>query len=203
MTGTTPTDNFAKSSLSSAIWWTILLRGVLAIVFGLVALIAPSVALIGIAVVFGAYLLVDGISSAVLALRLRRIDKRWPWLLVQGIVSVLAGIAIFVFPATAGVLGGLVVLWTIIVYSIMHGAAGLVSAAGAGDGQGKTLGIVSGIATLVFGIVFAIVVLLAPDATLLGLAWTIGIYAIVFGVMLIITAVQLRRGLSVIVERTP
>ena len=194
MTGGYPAPTFADSSLRSHIWWTVLLRGVLTVVFGIVALVAPAAALTGIAVVFGAWVLVDGVSTVALAIRLRRVDKRWPWLLLQGIVSVLAGAATLVFPTVAGILGGLVVLWTIIVYAIMHGAAGLVSAAGAGDGPAKRAGIGSGVLTLVFGVVFAIVVLLAPDATLLGLAWTVGAWAIVFGAMLVVTAVQLRRG---------
>jgi uncharacterized membrane protein HdeD (DUF308 family) len=180
------------ASLARGIWWWVLIRGILAVVFGVIALIAPGAALTAVAIVFGAYALVDGIMAASQAVRVRNSFKPWGWLLVQGILSALAGLAALVLPALVGTLGGLVVLWTIAIWNLMHGFAGIRSAAGASDGRAKTWGIVAGVLTLVFGIVLGVLILLTPGATLLGLIWAVGIYAVIFGVTLVVTAIQVR-----------
>ena len=178
--------------LARGIWWWVLIRGILAVAFGVIALLAPGAALTAIAIVFGAYALVDGIMAAIQAVRVRNSLKAWGWLLVQGILSALAGLAALVLPGLVGAFGGLVVLWTIVIWNLTHGFAGIRSAAGAREGRAKTWGIVGGVLTLVFGIVLGVLILLTPGATLLGLIWTVGIYAVVFGVTLVVTAIQVR-----------
>jgi uncharacterized membrane protein HdeD (DUF308 family) len=182
-------------SLARGIWWLVVVRGILAIIFGIIALIAPDAALTGIAIVFGAYALVDGIMAIVHAVRTRKAAARWGWLLVQGVISLAAGLTALIFPGIAALFGGLFVIWTIVFYSVMHGAAGIASAAGAETGRARTWGVAGGVLTLVFGVLLAILTFVTPGATILGLIWTVGIYAILFGVMLIIVGIQLRRGL--------
>jgi uncharacterized membrane protein HdeD (DUF308 family) len=67
-----------------------------------------------------------------------------------------------------------------------------MSSAGATADSGRTLGIVSGILTILIGIVLAVVLFVLPDAGLLGLIWIVGIYAIVFGVVLVVLSSRLR-----------
>lgn len=186
----TETDLLAP--LARGIWWWVLIRGILAIVFGVIALLAPGAALTAIALVFGAYALVDGIMTAIQAVQVRASFKPWGWLLAQGILSALAGLAALILPGIAGAFGGLVVLWTIVIWNIMHGAAGIRSAAGASAGRAKTWGIVGGVISVVFGLLLAGLVLFTPGATLLGLIWAVGIYAVLFGASLVITAIQVR-----------
>ncbi len=186
----TLTDPLA--ALARGIWLWVLVRGILAVAFGVIALIAPGVALTAVAIVFGAYALVDGIMAVSQAVRVRNSFKAWGWLLVQGILSALAGLVALVLPGLVGTFGGLVVLWTIVIWNLMHGFAGIRSAAGASDGRAKTWGIIAGVLTLVFGIVLGVLVLLTPGATLLGLIWAVGIYAVIFGVTLVVTAIQVR-----------
>lgn len=178
--------------LAKGIWWWVLVRGILAVAFGVVAIIAPAAALGAIAIVFGAYALVDGIMTAAHAVRVRNSFTAWGWLLVQGILSALAGLAALILPGLVGAVGGLVVLWTIVIWNVMHGFAGIRSAAGASAGRAKTWGVVGGVLSIVFGIVLAVLVLLTPGATLLGLVWAVGIYAVAFGATLVITAIQVR-----------
>ncbi|CAN5311254.1 HdeD family acid-resistance protein [soil metagenome] len=180
------------ATLIKGIWWWVLVRGILAIVFGVIALIAPATALTAIAIVFGAYALVDGVMAAIQAVRMRASFAHWGWLLAQGIISALAGLAALVLPGLAGAFGGLVVLWTIVIWNVMHGFAGIRSASGASAGRAKTWGVVGGVVSILFGIVLAVLVLLTPGATLLGLVWAVGIYAVVFGVTLVVTAIQVR-----------
>lgn len=190
----TATDPLVPSfaDLAKGIWWWVLIRGILAVVFGVIALLAPATALTAIAIVFGAYALVDGVMTAIQAVRVRKAFKPWGWLLVQGILSALAGLAALILPGLVGALGGLFVLWTIVIWNLVHGFAGIRSAAGASEGRAKTWGILAGILSIVFGIVLGVLVLLTPGATLLGLVWAVGIYAVLFGATLVVTAIQVR-----------
>jgi uncharacterized membrane protein HdeD (DUF308 family) len=173
-------------------WWLVLIRAILAIAFGVIALIAPGAALTAVAIVFGAYALVDGITAVIHGIRARSSLPRWGWLVAEGVLTALAGLAALVLPGLAGTFGGLVVLWTIVIWSIVSGVMGLRSAAGAESGRGKTWGIIAGVLSLVFGVILAVAVLLTPGATLLGLIWTVGIYAIFFGIALVVTAIYVR-----------
>ena len=185
------------ASLAKGVWWLLLLRGILAVLFGIVALLAPAAALTAVAIVYGAYALVDGIAAIVHSLQLRSTTPRWGWLLASGVLTALAGLAALILPAFAGFFGGLFVLWTIVFWTIMTGIMGIRSAAGAPAGRARTFGIASGVVSLVFGVILAISLFLSPDATVLGLIWTVGIFAIVFGVMLVVAAVSARSARSV------
>lgn len=184
-----------------ALWWVVLLRGVLAVVFGILALVAPAAALTGIAIAYGVYALLDGISVTTYAIEARSREDAWGWLLVQGVISVLAGLTVLVFPVFAGTVGGLIVLWTIVFYALMHGIAGVRSVWGHTAG-GRLLRILGESLTIVLGVLLAILVFVVPDATLLSLVWVVGIYAIVFGVLLVATALQVRTTVHTGVQRT-
>jgi uncharacterized membrane protein HdeD (DUF308 family) len=97
-----------------------------------------------------------------------------------------------VVPGLVGAFGGLVVLWTLVIWSVVSGVMGLRSAAGADSGRARTWGIVAGILSLVFGVVLAIAIILSPGATLISLVWTIGVWAIIYGITLVITAIFVR-----------
>ena len=179
------------TDFAKGVWWWVLLRGILAVIFGVLALIAPVSALNAVAIVFGAYAIVDGIVAIGHALNVRKTDSRWGWLIAQGIIAVIAGVLAIIFSGLAVLIGGLFVLWTIVFWNIMTGVAGVRSAAGA-HGNGKTWGIVAGLLSVAFGILLGILIWVTPGATLLGLIWVVGIYAIVFGIMLVVAAIQVR-----------
>jgi uncharacterized membrane protein HdeD (DUF308 family) len=73
----------------------------------------------------------------------------------------------------------------------MTGIAGIRSAAGV-EGRAKTFAIVAGAVSILFGVIVAVALLLVPGATVLSLIWVVGVYAVVFGVMLIISAIHAR-----------
>jgi uncharacterized membrane protein HdeD (DUF308 family) len=190
-TGTLETQ---LASLAKGVWWLLLLRGILAVVFGIIALLAPGAALAGLAIVYGAYAIVDGITAITHAVRIRKTNSRWAWLLVSGVLTTLAGLVALILPGIVGTFGGLVVLWTISIWSFITGIMGLRAAAGAHAGRARTWGIVSGILSIVFAVVLGVLVLLTPLTAVLTLVWTVGIFGIFFGVMLITTAIMVRSG---------
>jgi uncharacterized membrane protein HdeD (DUF308 family) len=188
------------TDLGKGVWWWVLIRGIIAVIFGIIALASPAVAFTAITLAFGIYAIVDGIFTFAHAIHARKTLRRWGWLLVQGVVSVIAGIAALVLPGLFGVLGGLVILWTIVIWNVMHGVIGIGSAAGAAAGSAKTWGIIAGVVSILFGILLGILTWVQPGSALLGLIWLIGIYAIIFGVMLVVTAIQVRRHGKKIVD---
>lgn len=180
--------------LGAGIWWWVLIRGIFAVIFGIIALASPAVAFTAITLTFGIYAIVDGVFTVGHAIRVRATFKHWGWLVVQGVLSVLAGAAALILPGIVGLFGGLVILWTIVIWNISHGFVGIRTAAGAASGSARTWGIIAGVLSVLFGILLGVLTLVTPGSALLGLIWLVGIYAIVFGVMLVVTAITVRVG---------
>jgi len=180
-------------ALARSIWWLVLIRGILAVVFGVLALALPTVALLALVFTFAAYAIVDGVANIAHSFRVRGQDARWGWLLAQGIVSVIAGIVAFIFPLTAGFVFGLWALVIIGIYAIMMGISGIPASASIAAGGSRVLGYVLAILSIVAGIVILIVAVVSPLAGILNLIWLVGVYAIIFGVLLIVLSIQARR----------
>nr|WP_206038142.1 DUF308 domain-containing protein [Rhodococcus sp. HNM0569] len=175
--------------MAGAAWWAGAVRGVLAILFGIVALAWPGITTWALVVVFGVYSVVDGVIAVVRAYEMRRTDPGWGWWAALGVVSILAGILALVWPTITA----LVLLYIIAFYAIVFGILGAVGAFRLrhlpGSGWGWFL-----VAALL-AILFGILLLLSPGSGILGIVWLVGWYAIVFGVLLIIGAFSYRERL--------
>jgi uncharacterized membrane protein HdeD (DUF308 family) len=166
-------------------WWAILIRGVAAIVFGILAFIWPGETLIILIALFGAYAFVDGIFSIVAAARAAEHHTHWVALLLEGILGIIIGVITFFHPALAAVaLLYLIAAWAIVTGVLEIFAATRLRRELAGD----LLLVLAGVASIVFGVLLAIF----PGAGLITVVWLLGIYAIVFGVLLLALAFRLR-----------
>ena len=161
------------------------LRGVIAILFGLAAFLRPGIALEALILLFGAYALVDGVFSIVGVFGgTRRGTPRW-LLFLEGVASILAGLIALIFPGlTAVALLYLVAAWAIV--------TGLAQAATAirlrQEITGEWALILGGILSVIFGLLLAVL----PAVGILSLVWLVGAYAVAFGILLLITAFQVR-----------
>ncbi len=178
--------------VTRAIWWLVLIRGICAVIFGILALMAPVITAVAVVYVFAAYALVEGVVEIVHAVRVRDRDRRWGWLLAMGIIGVLGAIVAFIFPGIAALVGGTFILALIAFYAVAMGIAGFPAAASMTDGGRKVLGYIVSVLSIVFGVILAIIVLVNPLAGVLNLIWVAGIWAIVIGVMLVIAAISAR-----------
>jgi uncharacterized membrane protein HdeD (DUF308 family) len=166
-------------------WWMLLVRGVLAILFGIIALVAPGIALLAFIYVFAAYALLDGIAAIVVSLQERRFLRIWWVLLLEGIAGIIFGILAFAWPGeTALVLLYLVAFWALVTGVIEISAAFIVPGT---TGQRWGVGL-AGLLSLIFGVIL----LVRPGAGLLAILWLVGIYAIAFGLSLIVYGFQVR-----------
>ena len=166
-------------------WWLMGLRGLLAVLFGVFAIVLPHLTLFVLVLLFGAYVLVDGVVAVTVALQERRNMQRWWVLLLGGLAGIVVGVLTFVWPAiTALVLLYLIAAWAIVIGVLEIGAAvsGWLPVV-----QEWTLAL-AGIISVLLGVLLAI----RPGVGLLSLVWVIGIYAIIYGVLLLIRAFQFR-----------
>ena len=168
--------------VSSRHWWAFALRGIAAILFGILAFAWPGITLAVLVLLWGAYALVDGVLAVISAFRTDN-DHRWG-LLLEGVVGIAAGIVTFALPG----LTALVLVYIIAAWALITGVLELVAAfrlrRAIRDEWWLVLG---GIASVVFGVVL----LAAPGAGALALIWLIAVYAIVFGVLMLALALRL------------
>ena len=167
-------------------WWALAIRGAIAIIFGLAALLRPDIALEALILLFGAYALVDGVFAIVGVFGgTRGGTPRW-LLLIEGIAGVLAGIIAFVLPGLTAV----VLLYLIAAWAVVTGIFEIASAIRLRQEiRGEWALIVGGALSVLFGVILAVI---GPVAGLLSLIWLIGIYAVAFGILMLITSFQVR-----------
>ncbi len=165
-------------------WWLFAVRGVIAIIFGIIALAWPKITLFALVALFGAYVIVDGFFSLVHAFRGEG-GVRWS-LLVWGLLSIAAGVVVLVWPGiTAVVLIYLIGFWAIFT-GFVEVMAAVVFRRELTNEWALALGGVLSVAVGVF-------MVLAPGSGALALVWLIGAYAIVFGIILVMAGLTLRR----------
>jgi len=165
----------------------IALRGAAAVIFGLVALIWPDVTLTALVLLFGAYALVDGaFALAAAVFGGRAAAGRRPWLVLEGVAGVAAGILTFLWPDITA----LALLWLIAAWALLTGALEISAAIVLRrELDREWLLALTGVLSIVFGILLAI----RPGEGAVAVVWLIGVYAIAFGVGLLALAVELRR----------
>ncbi|HEY0581473.1 MAG TPA: HdeD family acid-resistance protein [Chloroflexota bacterium] len=167
---------------SSRHWWAFALRGLAAVLFGILAFVWPGVTLAALVLLWGAYALVDGVLSLVAAVRTDN-DHRWG-LLLEGIVGIAAGLVAFFYPGITA----LVLLYLIAAWALITGVLELIAAVRLRRViQNEWWLVLSGIAS----ILFAIILLAAPGAGALAVVWLIASYAILFGVLMLGLAYRL------------
>jgi uncharacterized membrane protein HdeD (DUF308 family) len=185
-------DSAGLAAVGKAIWWMILLRGIFAILFGILAIAFPDATLVALALLFAVYAILDGVTTIAHALRMRSRSPRWGWLLAQGILSVLAGLVAVLFPVLTGVFGALIVVYLIAFWAIVTGVAGFRAAHAMTDAGRKTWAYVAAALSVLFGVALAVIAAVSPAGAVSALVLVIGIYAIIAGVLLVAFAISAR-----------
>ena len=166
-------------------WWAILVRGIAAIVFGVLAFVLPGVTLAVMVLLFGAYAILDGIFSLVAAARGRAVGQPWWALVIEGILGIAAGIVTFAWPG----LTALLLVYVIGAWAIITGVLEVVAAVRLRkEITGEFWLALGGIASIIFGLALYVF----PAAGALAVVLWTGAYAIVFGVFLVALSMRLR-----------
>jgi uncharacterized membrane protein HdeD (DUF308 family) len=165
-------------------WWVLALRGVLAILFALVAFFLPGVTATALVLVFGAYALVDGIFALIAGLRAARHHGRSAPLLIEGVLNLVIGVLVFLWPIAALV----TLIYMIAIWAVVTGVVLIVAGIALIRHSGEWLLILGGIISVLFGIVL----FFAPGAGIVALSWWLGFYALLFGIALLVAAFRIR-----------
>jgi uncharacterized membrane protein HdeD (DUF308 family) len=165
-------------------WWALALRGVVAILFAIVAIFWPGMTAVVLVLWFGAYAFVDGVFALVAGLRAARHHGRSGPLLIEGILNIAIGVTCFIWPASALVaLVYLIALWAIITgVALVAGGITLVRL------SGELLLVVGGLLSILLGIALFV----QPAVGVVALSWWLGAYALLFGIMLLSAAFRIR-----------
>ena len=176
----------------AANWWALALRGLVAVLFGLLTFFLPGITLVTLVLLFGAYALVDGVFNVIAFFRVA--SHQWA-LLIEGVIGMIAGVLTFAWPAITAI----VLLYVIAFWAILTGIFEIV----AGIRLRKVvtnewLLLVLGVLSFLFGLL----ILFAPGAGALAIVLWIGAYALVFGIFLLALAFRLRGHSRLIAQPT-
>jgi uncharacterized membrane protein HdeD (DUF308 family) len=166
-------------------WWAIALRGVVAVLFGLMLMFRPGLSLATLVLLFGAYMLVDGVLTTFGAISGRKENDHWGMLLVGGLLSVLLGLLTFRAPGVAAIALLVYIAAWAIVTGVTLIAAGIRLRK---EIESEWFLITGGVLAVLWGFWL----LWNPAAGALGILWTMGIFAIAFGVAMILLAFRLK-----------
>jgi uncharacterized membrane protein HdeD (DUF308 family) len=176
--------NDEMSEVLARNWWAVALRGVFAILFGIIALVLPEVTLTALVLLFSAYMLVDGVFAIVAAVKAARQHERWGWLVLEGVAGFIAGAIAFLWP-----------LITVVAFVFLMGAWAIVSGAILTIAAFR-LNVLHGRGWMLFGgvvsLIWGVLLILWPLVGALVLTWWMAGYALFFGVALLVLAFRLR-----------
>lgn len=167
-------------------WWIILLRGLSAIALGLLTIFWPAITLTIVIYFIAFYLIIDGALAAYSGLTHRTEIKWWGWLTAEGFAGIVVGIISLIWPQ----LTALALLYLVAFWALMSGISELISASHFRKHvKGEWLMVISGLLSIAFGIIL----ILWPGGGLLALTWLIGLYALIFGIILSMLSFRVRR----------
>ncbi|MDQ3927890.1 MAG: HdeD family acid-resistance protein [Chloroflexota bacterium] len=172
-------------ALLARYWWVFALRGAVAIIFGIMALVWPLLTLQVLLILFGAYALVDGVFAVVSGITVRERNSRWWGLLLRGIAGIIIGLVTFFWPGMTA----LALLYFFAAWEIVTGTMEIVAGIQLRRIiENEWLLILAGAVSIIFGLVLVIF----PGAGALALVWLISAYSISFGILLLVLAFRLR-----------
>jgi uncharacterized membrane protein HdeD (DUF308 family) len=166
-------------------WWLVVLRGVLAILFGVLAFVWPAITLLTLIVMFGVYAIVDGLVTIGTGLSRTKDSPRWWAFLLEGVLNIGAGVVALIWPGLAS----LVLIYIIASWAVISGILEIAAAVRLRDEISNewVLGL-GGFVSIVLGVLL----FLQPAAGGLAIVWIIAGYALIFGVLLVVLGFRLR-----------
>jgi uncharacterized membrane protein HdeD (DUF308 family) len=171
---------FSAVRTMSEHWWVLLLRGLLAILFGILAFAWPGLTVVILVTIWGIYALIDGIFGVVAGIR-----GKWTSLVILGLLGIAAGVVALLWPGLTAVS----LLWVLAIWIIVAGAMQISAAIRLRkEVQGEWMWIASGVLMVGLGLLF----FLRPGAGILSVTWLLGSLATVWGILLVMLAFKLK-----------
>lgn len=166
-------------------WWSYAVRGVAAVLFGVLAIVWPLMTLLTLVVLFGAFAVVSGVVTLISVMRGGHPAESRPWALASGALSIVAGVVAWLWPGITT----FALLMLIAAFAVLIGAMEIAAALRRrGNGETEWMYLAYGGLAVLFGILM----FMWPGSGALALTWLIGIFAIVYGAALLVLAYRIR-----------
>lgn len=166
-------------------WWSLVIRGAVAILMGVIAFAWPGITLAALVLCFGAYALIDGVMSIAGAFRAASAHERWGGLLIEGAAGIVAAVVTVFWPSITA----LALVYIIAAWAFITGVLEIATAIRLRKYvRGEWLLLLAGIASILFGVLFAIF----PIVGAFAIAIWFGVYVFIFGVILVGLGIRLR-----------
>ena len=180
-----PAESRTLGRLLADTWWLVALRGVAAVIFGILAFVWPKITLLTLIWLFGVYALINGVLALVQAFTGPKEGRRTGTLVFEGIISIAAGVIAILVPGFTA----LALLLLIAAWAIVGGIFEIVTAVRLRKViSHEWLLIAAGILSVLFGVLL----ILQPAVGALAMIWWIAGFAIVFGILLVALSFRLR-----------
>jgi uncharacterized membrane protein HdeD (DUF308 family) len=174
------------SSFYQRSWWSLMIRGVLAVIFGMLALFAPAKTLDFLIVLFGIFVLVVGLVATLGAIMHRKESENWWLILIPGVAGIVIGIISMAMPAFTQT----VIIYLIAIWALVSGIGQLYSAMKLRrDVEGEWMPILIG----VISIVLAVLLFARPLDAAATVMWLVGLFVLVIGILWILMGFRVRR----------
>ena len=173
------------ANILSRAWWMILLRAVIAILFGILIFAQPAISLVSLVWAFGILVLADGVANVAMAIQGRNEHDHWWVFLLGGVAGILVGLLALANPAvTAVVLLFYIAIWAIVTGFLQIGAAIRLRK----EIHGELWLFLGGVASVLFGLLLVA----RPGEGAMAVLWLIGAYALAFGFLMLLLALRVR-----------
>lgn len=175
-------------------WKMFVLRGVIALGIGVLAWLLPAEAVMALTLVFGAFAFADGVFALWAGFTNLRAGERWGWLIVSGLLGIATGVVVVLSPFVATLVMA-VFLWSMVSFwAVVTGAAQIAAAIRLRkEIEGEWVLGLSGVISVVLGAAVLWFMLTAPEGGILALGWMLGLYAILFGILMILLGLKLKQ----------
>jgi uncharacterized membrane protein HdeD (DUF308 family) len=178
-----------KNAVVDQLHWHAAVRGIIAILFGIIALVLPGISLLVLIYLFGAFAMMSGILALIAAFDLRPIISLWWTVLLEGLAGIIIGLITLFWPGITGLVLLLFIAFWAVALGICELAAAFSSSASPSE---RWMTGIAGALSIVFGILL----FTHPGAGLLTVIWLIGFYAIIWGIVLLAYAVQRQKTIT-------
>lgn len=167
-------------------WWVMMLRGIIALVFALLAIFWTDLTLEILVVLFAIYAIGEGVFAIAASIQASKKHEQWGVFLLEGVLGIIAGVFILTWPG----ISIMIFVYLIALWALLTGLAEiLIGASVELSPTARSMIVIVGVLSLILGVVM----LAYPAATIIVLIWLLGIYALIAGIAMIVFSVELKK----------
>jgi len=185
----TTRENTIVGQIVSTIWWLVLLRGIAAVLLGIL-LFTNTAAMLSVVIIFlGIYWVLDGIITLMASIIGRDEHSNWGWGIFVGIISIIAGLAVLSQPVLTALFTASFIISLVGIMIVISGISSIVTGFRLRKTSGEWMMILGGALSLIFGLLL----LMNPLFSAMVFVYIIAAFSIFGGIVLIVISFQVKK----------